>query len=181
MPRPRERKEPCAVGSDGEGLPATDGARPANNGVSARSAPPNAPRRAGTEEASHRAAATTTSPAPTSRHPARAPPGDIIQLAPNVLSMQHWDRLLRGVLYAASPRVDWASLLRRSFSIDVLQCPKCKSRLRVLAVITEREPITRILAHVGMPTEAPPLARARDPSVALDDDEVAAQLSLELG
>jgi hypothetical protein len=51
----------------------------------------------------------------------------------------------------------------------------------VIAVITEREPITRILAHVGMPTDAPPLARARDPSDELDDDEVAAQLSLELG
>ena len=51
----------------------------------------------------------------------------------------------------------------------------------MIAVITEREPITRILAHVGMPTDAPPLARARDPSDELDDDEVAAQLSLELG
>jgi hypothetical protein len=35
--------------------------------------------------------------------------------------------------------------------------------------------------QVGMPTEAPSLARARDPSEALDDDEAAAQLSLELG
>ena len=184
VPRPRERKEPCAVEPDGKGRPAADGARPANGGAIARSVPPNALRRAGTEEAPRRAPATaarTTSPAPTARDPARARPGDTIRLAPNVLSVQHWDRLLSGVLYATSPRVDWGSLLRRSFSIDVLRCPKCESRLRVLAVITEREPITRILAHVGMPTEAPPLARARDPSVALDDDEAAAQLSLELG
>jgi hypothetical protein len=102
-------------------------------------------------------------------------------LTPNVLSVRHWDRLLGGVLYATSPRVDWAALLRRSFSTDVLQCPKCHGRLRVLAVITEREPLTRILAHIAMPTEAPPLARARDPSDELDDDEAAAQLSLELG
>jgi hypothetical protein len=101
-------------------------------------------------------------------------------LTPNVLSVQHWDRLLGGVLYATSPRVDWAALLRRSFSVDVLHCPKCHGRLRVIAVITEREPVTRILAHVAMPTEAPPLARGRDPSDQLDNDE-AAQLSLELG
>jgi hypothetical protein len=36
-----------------------------------------------------------------------------------------------------------------------------------LAVITEREPVQRILAHLGVPTEAPPTARARDPT---DDD-----------
>ena len=75
-------------------------------------------------------------------------------LTPNVLSVQHWDRLLGGVLYATSPRVDWVVLLRRSFSIDVLQCPKCHDRLRVIAVITERDPVTRILAHVAMLTES---------------------------
>jgi hypothetical protein len=63
----------------------------------------------------------------------------------------------------------------------VLKCPKCHGRLRVVAVITEREPITRILAHVGMPTEAPPLARARDPSDKLDEDESGEQLSLDIG
>src|ERR1019366_3061470 len=63
---------------------------------------------------------------------------------------------------------------------DQVRC-RAFERARVIAVITEREPITRILAHVGMPTDAPPLARARDPSDELDDDEVAAQLSLELG
>ena len=77
---------------------------------------------------------------------------------------RHWDRLLGGVLYATSPRVDWATLLRRSFSVDVLECPKCHGRLRVIAVITEREPVRRILAHLGLPTDPPPLARARDPT-----------------
>src|SRR4051812_48700629 len=35
--------------------------------------------------------------------------------------------------------MDWATLLRRSFALDVLECPKCHDRLRVLAVITERD------------------------------------------
>ena len=74
-----------------------------------------------------------------------ARPGDVIALTPNVLSVKHWDRLLGGVLYAATPRVDWAALLRRSFQVDVMQCAKCGGRLRVLAVITEREPVRRIL------------------------------------
>ena len=81
----------------------------------------------------------TTAPLPTDGS-AQARPGDVLMLAPNVLSVKHWDRLLGGVLYALSPRVDWASLPRRSFSVDVLQCPKCRGRLRVIAVITEREP-----------------------------------------
>jgi hypothetical protein len=77
--------------------------------------------------------------------------------------------------------VDWATLLRRSLSVDALECPECSGRLRVLAVITEREPVQRILAHLGLPTEPPPLARARDPT----DDEVGgdegpAQLALGL-
>jgi hypothetical protein len=123
-------------------------------------------------------APTVTSPAPCTGAPPR--PGDVIRLAPNILSVHHWDRLLAGLLYATSPRVDWASLLRRSFSVDVLECPKCHGRLRVLAVITDREPVQRILAHLGMPTDPPPLARARDPTDDLDDDEAVAQLSLDL-
>jgi hypothetical protein len=108
------------------------------------------------------------------------PPGDVIMLAPNIISVQHWDRLLGGLLYATAPRVDWATLLRRSFAVDVLECPKCHGRLRVLAVITERKPVRRILAHLGMPTDSPPIARARDPTDDLGDDEASAQLALGL-
>ena len=107
-------------------------------------------------------------------------PGDVIQLAPNIISVKHWDRLMGGLLYAVQPRVDWATLLRRSLSVDVLECPKCHGRLRVLAVIAEREPVQRILAHLGLPTEPPPLARARDPSDDVGDDEGPAQLALGL-
>jgi hypothetical protein len=111
----------------------------------------------------------------------RAPgPGDVIQLAPNIISVKHWDRLLGGLLCAVQPRVDWATLLRRSLSVDVLECPKCHGRLRVVAVITEREPVQRILAHLGLPTEPPPVARARDPTDDVGDDEPPAQLAFGL-
>jgi hypothetical protein len=84
------------------------------------------------------------------------------------------------VLYAVAPRIDWARLLRRSLEVDVLQCPKCDGRLRVLAIITEREPVERILSHLGMPTAAPPVARARDPSDDVHDEEQPGQLELAL-
>jgi hypothetical protein len=71
-----------------------------------------------------------------------------VLLAPNILSVKHWDRLLGGALYAVTPRVDWASLLRRSFDTDVLQCVSCGG----------------ILTHLGFPTVAPPIARARSPA-----------------
>jgi hypothetical protein len=32
--------------------------------------------------------------------------GDVTVLAPNVLSLRHWDRLLGGTLCAATPSVD---------------------------------------------------------------------------
>jgi hypothetical protein len=38
------------------------------------------------------------------------------------------------------------------------------SRLRVLAVITESDAIQRILAHLGLASDTPPFARARDPT-----------------
>ena len=107
-----------------------------------------------------------------------ARPGEVIALAPNVLSVRHWDRLLGGAPYAATPRVDWARLLRRSLDVDALQCPTCKGQLRVLAIISEREPVRRILAHLGLPPDAPPLARARDPTDDLDDGEPGRQLVL---
>ena len=57
----------------------------------------------------------------------------------------------RRALRGDRSRVDWATLLRRSFAVDVLECPKCHGRLRVIAVITERDPVRRILAHLAYP------------------------------
>lgn len=94
-------------------------------------------------------------------------------LAPNVLSVKHWDRLLGGLLYATSPRLDWANLLRRSFDLDVLECPTCHGPLRVLGEVTEPTMVKLVLECLAMPTEAPRAAKARDPTelfAALDVD-----------
>jgi hypothetical protein len=47
----------------------------------------------------------------------------------------------------------WAELLRQIFEVDPLRCPACGAEMRIVAVITERAVIDRILDH---------LRRARD-------------------
>ncbi|MCK6555030.1 hypothetical protein L6Q96_10695 [Candidatus Binatia bacterium] len=46
-------------------------------------------------------------------------------------------------------------MLERTFAIDVLACPECGGRLRLIATITDHAVIKKILGHLGLPTEAP--------------------------
>jgi hypothetical protein len=200
VPKPRERDRACAeVTAGGDQHGGKDGQsdlQPDETGAPHVRAPTSRVSHAASRPAPALETIAGSAPASVTRAaPARVPAAiasplcaaeigpaaraDVVVLSPNVLSVRHWDRLMGGMLYAVTSRVDWATLLRRSFAVDVLECPKCHDRLRVLAVITEREPVRRILAHLGMPTEAPHVARARDPT----DDHAAewdesAQLTL---
>jgi hypothetical protein len=163
VPRPRERRPACdAAAGDAGHHAAKPPAKPKKGDACTQG--PQRPREAAGPMHPRGGGAATVLIAPG----VVARPGDTVSLAPNVISVRHWDRLLGGALYAATPRVDWATLMRRSLDVDVLACAKCGGRLRVLAVITEREPVRRILAHLGLDTEAPPLARARDPTDGLE-------------
>jgi hypothetical protein len=57
-------------------------------------------------------------------------------------------------------RIDWSTLLRRTYDLDVLRC-ECGGSLKVVALVTDRETALEILERLGVPTE--PLARARSP------------------
>ena len=57
----------------------------------------------------------------------------------------------------------WASLMERTFRIDVLACPRCGGRLHLIALIEEAAVIDRILRHLGLPTETPAPRPARAP------------------
>ncbi|MES9906770.1 MAG: transposase [Sedimenticola sp.] len=57
----------------------------------------------------------------------------------------------------------WAMLLARIYEINPLVCPRCGSEMRIIAFVTEREPIGRILRHIGEPDVAPVITPARDP------------------
>jgi hypothetical protein len=54
----------------------------------------------------------------------------------------------------------WASLMERVFELDVLACPRCGGRMRILAAIDTPQAIHKILACLGLPTRAPPIAPA---------------------
>ena len=67
-----------------------------------------------------------------------------------------------GVPTSVGARIDWASLVRRTYLDDVLSCP-CGGRRFVVADITDRDVAAAILGHLGLPTQPPPIARARSP------------------
>ena len=58
-------------------------------------------------------------------------------------------------------RMSWAQLLKRVFAIDITTCPQCGGPLTILAAIEDPTVIAKILAHLGLPTRAPPQAPAR--------------------
>ena len=54
-----------------------------------------------------------------------------------------------------------------SFALDVLACPRCDSRLRLIATVEDPRVVGKILAHLGLlhpadsPRPAPPSADLR--------------------
>jgi hypothetical protein len=60
-------------------------------------------------------------------------------------------------------RLPWAVLLRRVFLVDVLECPKCKGRMQIVAAVTAAASVRRVLEHLGLPSEAPRPRPARSP------------------
>jgi len=55
----------------------------------------------------------------------------------------------------------WAQLLKRVFEVDILVCPGCGSKMRVLCAIHSPDAIQKILTCLGLPSRAPPIAPAR--------------------
>jgi hypothetical protein len=68
-------------------------------------------------------------------------------------------------------RHPWAWLLARVFAVDVMVCPHCAGRMRLVKLATTREEITKALAHAGLGPRPPPRARPT----------VLGQLELSLG
>ena len=49
----------------------------------------------------------------------------------------------------------WAELLARTFAVDVLACPSCQGRMKLLAMVKEPASIVRYLSAAGESTEVP--------------------------
>ena len=89
-----------------------------------------------------------------------APPGETpvaasvsanVNADPAALKPRHWE---------------WAHLMRRAFNIDVLACPQCGGRLRVIATVEDPGATRAILAALARSREradrAPPYAPVPD-------------------
>jgi hypothetical protein len=57
----------------------------------------------------------------------------------------------------------WAELLARTFAVDVLACPKCQGRMRLLAMVEDPANVARFLAAVGEATFVPRRSPPRGP------------------
>ena len=62
----------------------------------------------------------------------------------------------------------WANRMRRAFDIDVLACPQCGGRLRLIATVEDPDATRAILAALASsrerPDRAPPYAPVPDTS-----------------
>jgi hypothetical protein len=68
-----------------------------------------------------------------------------------------------------SPCWSWARLLQRVFDLDMATCPLCqRGVLRLIAVITQGEVIGKILRHLKLAADPPPIAPARARHTACD-------------
>ena len=74
-----------------------------------------------------------------------------------------WSAGLAAVQRAELSKWDRATPLKRVWDVGALKCEGCGGRMKFIAVIKEREVITRILRHIGEDAEEPRFARARDP------------------
>jgi hypothetical protein len=57
----------------------------------------------------------------------------------------------------------WAELLKRTFGFDVLTCPCCSGRMKLLALVTDPTSVARYLRGIGEPTDVPKRTPARGP------------------
>jgi hypothetical protein len=57
----------------------------------------------------------------------------------------------------------WAEAMKRGLGLDVLTCEHCGGRREVLTFITDSVLITKILDHLGLPSDLPRISPARPP------------------
>jgi hypothetical protein len=61
------------------------------------------------------------------------------------------------------PDASFAALMKRSFGLDVLACPRCGATMRFTAVLLDRREVRRLLEHLQLWTAPLPLHPPRGP------------------
>jgi len=69
------------------------------------------------------------------------------------------------------PNRSWAELMERSFSFDVLACPRCAGRMTLVALIRDAAVVGRILRHLGLSDVVPKARAGRAPPLPWADVE----------
>ena len=110
------------------------------------------------EGCSHASATKADAPSPQRDKP-RKPTGDASLLTspahsapPDASSKPSWR--------PNTSYVPWPELLRHCFDVDILDCPRCHSRLTPVAVIRRQDVIDRILQHLALPLSPTQLGHA---------------------
>ena len=63
---------------------------------------------------------------------------------------------------SAAPHWSWARLLKRVFALDLATCPFChQGTLRIIAAITQAAVIRKMLHHLKLTADPPPIAPGR--------------------
>jgi Putative transposase len=87
----------------------------------------------------------------------------VVHVDPTMISVAHWGRLENGELFARTRYIAWAVMMKRTWGFDVLRCPTCARKMRVVATLTQPDVVRKILAHLGVRSTPLPRAPARDP------------------
>jgi hypothetical protein len=58
-------------------------------------------------------------------------------------------------------RILWAALLKRTYKVDVFQCPNCDGRMQLISVVECTQVIFETLTAMGISPRAPPILPAR--------------------
>ena len=92
----------------------------------------------------------------------------------------HWTTAQEAVVAEDPPEGDlnkpastaylWAMLIARIYEICPLDCPQCGGELKIVAFLTESDPIRRLLSHIGEPVTPPRTTPARAPPDWLEAD-----------
>jgi len=69
-------------------------------------------------------------------------------------------------------RPAFASLMARVFSIDILECPRCKSRMQLISCVQNPKSVHDILRSLKMSTAPPDNCELYDRTIEYDSDEL---------
>jgi hypothetical protein len=63
--------------------------------------------------------------------------------------------------HTGSPRWSWARLLKRVFALEMARCPCCqRGALRIIVTITHSEVMRKVLQHLKLSADSPPITPA---------------------